>query len=78
MGNFDSTFIHFLLANVPLPQRWIYAISTLMEVQTFHTEVAGFSETAHTLAACNLLDSIRTTIQRFLAYCCLNAIREWC
>jgi len=38
-------------------------------------EVAGSSETAHTLAACNHLDSTRTTI--LLAYCCLNATREW-
>ena len=41
-------------------------------------EVAGSSETAHTLAVCNHLDSIRTTIPRLLAYCCLNAIREQC
>ena len=40
-------------------------------------EVAGSSETAHTLAACNHLDSIRTTIPRLLAYCHLNATREW-
>jgi len=28
------------------------------------------------LAACNHLDSIRTTIPRLLAYCCLNVTRE--
>jgi len=39
-------------------------------------EVAGSSETARTLAACDHLDSIRTTIPRLLAYCCFNAIRE--
>ena len=41
-------------------------------------KVAGSSETACTLAMRDHLDSIRTTIPRFLAYCCLNAIREWC
>jgi len=30
-------------------------------------EVAGSSETAHTLAACNHLDSIRTTIPRLFS-----------
>ena len=39
-------------------------------------EVAGSSETAHTLATFNHLDSTRTTIPRLLAYCCLNATRE--
>ena len=39
-------------------------------------EVAGSSETAYTLAACNHLDSTRTTILRLLTYCCLNATRE--
>ena len=39
-------------------------------------EVEGSSETAHTIAACNHLDSIRTTIPRLLAYCCLNATQE--
>ena len=39
-------------------------------------EVVGSSETAHTLAAWNHLNSIRTTIPRLFAYCCLNAIRE--
>jgi len=40
-------------------------------------EVAGSSETAHTLAPCNHLDSIRTTIsRRLLAYSCLNARLE--
>jgi len=39
-------------------------------------EEAGSSETAHTLAACNCLNSIRTTIPRLVAYCCLNATRE--
>ena len=40
-------------------------------------EVAGSSETACTLAARDHLDSIRTTILRLLAYCCLNAILKW-
>ena len=35
--------------------------------------MADSSETAHTLAACDHLDSIRTTIP---TYCCLNATRE--
>jgi len=39
-------------------------------------EVAGSSETAHTLAACNRLDSIRTTILRLVAYRCLNVTQE--
>ena len=39
-------------------------------------EVAGSSETALTLAAWNHLNSIRTTMPRLLAYCCLNATRE--
>jgi len=39
-------------------------------------EVAGSSKTACTLATCNHLDSIRTTLLRLLAYCCLNATRE--
>ena len=39
-------------------------------------KVAGSSETAHTLAAWNHLDSNRTTIPRLLAYCCLKATRE--
>jgi len=41
-------------------------------------KVAGSSKTACTLAMCDHLDSIRTTIPRLLAYCCLNAIQEWC
>ena len=41
-------------------------------------EVAGSSETARTLAAFDHLGSIRTTIPKLLAYCCLNAIREQC
>jgi len=41
-------------------------------------EVAGSSKTAHTLAAYHHLNSIRTTIPRPLAYCCLNATQEWC
>jgi len=39
-------------------------------------EVAGSSKTACTLAACDHLNSIRTTMPRLLAYCCLNAIWE--
>ena len=39
-------------------------------------EVAGSSETAHTLAAWNHLHSNRTTKPRLLAYCCLNATWE--
>ena len=39
-------------------------------------EVAGSSETARTLAMCNHIDAIWTTISRLLAYCCLNAILE--
>ena len=39
-------------------------------------EVAHTSETAHTSATCNHLNSIRTTILRILAYCCLNAIQK--
>jgi len=45
-------------------------------METNLLEVAGSSETAHTLAACNHLDSIRTTIPRLVAYCCLNATRN--
>jgi len=41
-------------------------------------KVAGSSETACTLVMCDHLDSIRTIIPRLLAYCCLNAIQEWC
>jgi len=39
-------------------------------------EVAG-SLRLLTITACDELDSIRTTILRFIAYCCLNAIQEW-
>ena len=39
-------------------------------------KVAGSSETARTLALCDHIDSIRTTLLRLLAYCCLNAIQE--
>ena len=41
-------------------------------------EVARSSETACTSVMCNRLNSIRTTILRLLAYCCLNAIQKQC
>jgi len=47
-------------------------------METNLLEVAGSSKTAHTLAVCNHLDSIRTTIPRLVAYCCLNATRNRC
>lgn len=30
-----ATFIHLLLAKLPFPQRWVFGISTLMELRHF-------------------------------------------
>ena len=89
MGNFDSYFpLPSTGKNATPPAMDICHISTLRvssdishgrikeAMETNLLEVAGSSETAHTLAACNHLDSNRTTIPRLLAYCCLIATRE--
>ena len=88
MGNFDSYFPSPSTGKSATPPAM--HISTLgvssdishgrikEAMDTNLLEVAGSSETAHTLAASNHLDSIRTTIPRLVAYCCLNATRNRC
>ena len=89
MGNFDSYFPSPSTGkNATPPAMDICYISTLgvssdishgrikEAMETNLLEVAGSSETAHTLAACKHLDCIRTTIPRLVAYCCLNATRN--
>jgi len=91
MGNFDSYFPSPSTGKNATPTAMdnchIYTLGVSSNI--FHgrikeamdtnlLEVAGSSKTAHTLAVCNHLNSIRTTIPRHLAYCCLNARRERC
>ena len=89
MGNFDSYFPSPSTGKSATPTAMdichIYTLGVSSNIShgrikeatdTNLLEVAGSSETAHTLAAWNHLDSNRTTIPKLLAYCCLNAIRE--
>ena len=89
MGNFDSYFLSPSTGKSATPTAMdichIYTLGVSSNIShgrikeatdTNLLEVAGSSETAHTLAAWNHLDSNRTTIPRLLAYCCLNARRE--
>ena len=86
-----ATFLHLLLAKSATPSVkgvcYTYTLGVSSDIShgrikeamdTNLLEVVGSSETAHTLVACDHFDSIRTTILRLLAYCCLNAIRERC
>ena len=89
MGNFDSYFPSPSTGKSATPTAMdichIYTLGVSSNIShgrikedtdTNLLKLAGSSETAHTLAAWNHLDSNRTTIPRLLAYCCLNATRE--
>jgi len=89
VGNFDSYFPSPSTGKSATPTAMdichIYTPGVSLEIShgrikeakdTNLLEVVGSSETARTLAACDHLNSIMTTILRLLAYSCLNAIWE--
>jgi len=74
-----ATFIHQRLVKVPLPSNgYLLYLHSWSKPDISHgrikaaidanlLEVVGSSETAHTLTACDHLDSIRTTIPRLFS-----------